>query len=74
MNWVKKNWKTTISIALTIATSLYQLLSDNAQVFGIDNKILMIIAFAISAITIIANGIQNGEGETATTRLFSWFK
>lgn len=74
MNWITKNWKTTASIVLTIATSLYQLLSDNATVFGIDNKVIMIIAFAISAVTIIVNGATNGTGETATSKFFSYFK
>lgn len=73
MNIITNNLKTTISIVLTIASSLYQLLADNAELFGIDNKVLMIISFTITAITLIFNGIKNGTGDTKLEKIISHF-
>jgi|VirMetMinimDraft_7_1064189.scaffolds.fasta_scaffold15716_2 hypothetical protein len=74
MDKLKRNWKTTISVILTTITSLYQLFADNAEFLGIDNKYIMVASIIITAITIIVNGINNGEGETKTKRLLSYLK
>tara|TARA_R110000772_G_scaffold20466_5_gene56925 strand:- start:85891 stop:86121 length:231 start_codon:yes stop_codon:yes gene_type:complete len=71
---IKKNWKTTISVILTTITSLYQLFADNAEFLGIDNKYIMGASIVITAITIIINGINNGEGETKIKKLLSYIK
>lgn len=70
---MKNNYKTVISVVLSVATSLYQILADNAEILGVDNKYVMIASIVITAITIIVNGINNGSGETKSDRLLSYF-
>lgn len=74
MDIINKNWKTTIIIILSVITSLYQVLVDNAEFLGVDNRYIMIISLVITSITIIVNGIKNGTGETKINKLLSYIK
>tara|TARA_R110000772_G_scaffold55_12_gene372 strand:- start:451 stop:681 length:231 start_codon:yes stop_codon:yes gene_type:complete len=71
---IKENWKTTLSVIITILTSLYQVFVDNAEYLGIDNKYVMIASIIITAITAIFNGIKNGTGDTKMERVLSYIK
>ena len=71
---IKENWKTTLSVIITILTSLYQVFVDNAEYLGIDNKYVMIASIIITTITAIFNGIKNGTGDTKMERVLSYIK
>ena len=56
-----KNPKLTVSMIITILTTLYTLLVDNAAILNIDAGTLAIISFIISAISVVWKAIKPEE-------------
>lgn len=56
-----KNPKLTVSMIITILTSLYSLLSDNAEILNIEAGTLAIISTIITAISIVWKALKPDE-------------
>ncbi len=56
-----KNPKLTLSIVMIIVTILFNTLSDNAELFNISGKTLMIISIIITAVSMIWKSLKPDE-------------
>lgn len=57
----KQNPKTTILTIVAVITALWNQLSENAELFGVPSKTIMIGSVILAAVAMVVNMLTNNE-------------